>query len=93
VDPRWKPFVGDITWQDIEEMWQGTKLDRTNRKHAKYVKKNSGSKNSNDSENSKQKALPAAMNNVRAAAAPNAKSKAKVCMHVYTYMHKYMHTA
>lgn len=27
VDPRWKPYVGETCWSDIENMWKGTKLD------------------------------------------------------------------
>jgi len=41
VDPRWKPYVGDTCWSDIETMWKGTKLD-PKRKQRKSGKKSSG---------------------------------------------------
>jgi len=41
VDPRWKPYVGDMCWSDIETMWKGTKMD-PKRKQRKSGKKSSG---------------------------------------------------
>lgn len=61
IDHRWKPYIGDWSWQDVEAMWKGTKMEKkrlANKKALTSGEKTSSTKAGKRKTTSKSSAVP-----------------------------------